>query len=218
MGGEIETDGLFENLSSNDYQLVVTDSEGCTTDTLFNIDQPEEIILLGPNEIWLSNLQDTVISLETNLDVQFIDTIIWNPSQDCIDCFTINVPGSEEDQVYQVTLVDINGCLVTKEIEIKILDDKLVYLPNIFAPSSDINGVFFPQSGNDKIFIKELRIFDRWGNQVFSNYEFHPNAPEDGWNGIFKNKEAITGVYVYLMKFSNDGEECVMKGDVTLLR
>ncbi len=217
-GSDKQESGLFENLAANTYELLVTDDEGCTLDTTIIIEQPEQLQLFGIDELVIQNLQDTVINLETNIDLQLIESIIWNPAQNCSDCLSIDITGIEESQIYTVTLIDVNGCSVTKEISIRIEDDILIYLPNVFAPSSSTNGVFFPQSGNDEIYIDELTIFDRWGSRIFSNHGFYPNDKTNGWDGNFKGKEAISGVYAYYMSYSVNNENYTRWGDITLLR
>jgi gliding motility-associated-like protein len=67
--------------------------------------------------------------------------------------------------------------------------------------------------------IVELRIYDRWGNFVFTKNEFPPNIENFGWDGSFRDKEMNPAVFVYgarvLMK---DGSQRFYKGDVTLVR
>ena len=61
-----------------------------------------------------------------------------------------------------------------------------------FSPNNDgVNDNFYI-SGMEQYPINELRIYDRWGAQVFSAQNFQPNDPASGWDGIFKTKKLNT--------------------------
>jgi len=67
--------------------------------------------------------------------------------------------------------------------------------------------------------IEIFQIFDRWGEKLFEATDFAPNDPAVQWAGRFKGKDVEGGVYVYyaVVRFI-DGEELILKGDVTVLR
>jgi gliding motility-associated-like protein len=59
-----------------------------------------------------------------------------------------------------------------------------------------------------------LMIFDRWGEKVFESTD-----QNNGWDGRFKNKPLDPDVYVYHLKvICIDGQENLIKGNITLLR
>ncbi len=64
------------------------------------------------------------------------------------------------------------------------------------------------------IVMKEFNIYNRWGQQVFSD-----GTNTEGWNGNYKNDTAPSGVYAYYMLFDIKGCPTVNKqGNVTLIR
>jgi gliding motility-associated-like protein len=64
-----------------------------------------------------------------------------------------------------------------------------------------------------------MRIFNRWGQQIFSNTDFSPNNEMNGWDGTFKGAKLTTDVFVYVIEFMCANSQIrTMKGDVTLLR
>ena len=67
--------------------------------------------------------------------------------------------------------------------------------------------------------IEVLRVFDRWGDKVWSQYNFQPNNPGLGWDAVVRNNKLDPGVFVYwaTIKFI-DGKSILYKGDVTLVR
>lgn len=64
-----------------------------------------------------------------------------------------------------------------------------------------------------------MQIFDRWGELVFENKNFAPNAPQFGWRGKAKGKFVNPGVYVYVVEVEYiDGGTEIFSGDVTVIR
>ena len=71
----------------------------------------------------------------------------------------------------------------------------LYELPNVFTPNGDnINALFVPIK-NRFIDHVNFKVFNRWGEEVFS----HKGDPEINWNGEeIKSGKALTeGVYYY---------------------
>ena len=104
----------------------------------------------------------------------------------------------------------------------------------VFAPNALITGgrntpgvansnVFF-LDGPDIEEIEQLRIFDRWGNMVYTLDNVLPGVGNHNWNGNRGNRpdeSAILdiGVYVYVAKVRfKDQSTQVVQGDITLLR
>lgn len=92
-----------------------------------------------------------------------------------------------------------------------------VYVPNAFSPNDDgVNDVFQANIGCT-VTEFDLRVFNRWGQQVFSSQN-----PDDGWDGTMKGEPALSAVYVYVLQVSYDQEGEVKRemktGDVALIR
>jgi hypothetical protein len=61
-----------------------------------------------------------------------------------------------------------------------------------------------------------MYVYDRWGNLVYSNNNFLPNDPYQGWDGLFNGESVVNGVYVYLFKVTtNEGQILTFAGDIT---
>ncbi len=114
-----------------------------------------------------------------------------------------NACGEAEDAV----LVAIESC-------------REVYIPNVFSPNSDgINDRFFLQDGGDVTTVLQMRIFDRWGGMVFEQTNFLPNQAALGWDGRFRGKPALEGVYTWFAELVfKDGKHELFSGTVTLIR
>jgi gliding motility-associated-like protein len=92
--------------------------------------------------------------------------------------------------------------------------------PGAFTPNGDgTNDIFFIQ-GDDKVSkVLVFRVYDRWGELIFSTENTVPNDPITGWDGTFKGEKMNSGVYAWYAEVEYiDGFKEVLKGDVTLLR
>lgn len=94
--------------------------------------------------------------------------------------------------------------------------DVKVFIPTAFNPNSDIpeNRIWRPRNIFSQPNTYELRVFDRWGAEVFTS-----NAPNNGWDGTINGSPAPMGVYVYLIKYKSK-EDYIKeeRGSFTLLR
>ncbi|MFZ1686326.1 MAG: gliding motility-associated C-terminal domain-containing protein [Flavobacteriales bacterium] len=88
-----------------------------------------------------------------------------------------------------------------------------IYVPNAFTPNGDGN--------NDVLFVRgryisslEFKIFDRWGELVFSTTD-----QAKGWDATYKDKPVDPAVFVYWLKVRcADGQEYFEKGNTTVIR
>ncbi len=88
-----------------------------------------------------------------------------------------------------------------------------IFIPNIFSPNNDnLNDVLYVRG--EGIVQLNFVIFNRWGEKVFES-----NDPHQGWDGMFKGKQAETGVYVYMVSATlENGMTMKRSGNVTLVR
>lgn len=88
-----------------------------------------------------------------------------------------------------------------------------IYIPNAFSPNGD--------NENDVLYVRGMllesmlfRVYNRWGELVFESTD-----RSVGWDGTFKGKPVNPDVFdYYLQAVCIDGEENIMKGNVTLMR
>lgn len=144
---------------------------------------------------------------------------LWSPDYklSCTQCPT-PMASPEVDTFYYVTAITEYGCKATDKLRIRVIEDcagKMVYVPNTFTPNGDGQNDIFKVYGPGVASVKELRIFNRWGQIVFET-----NDPENiGWFGTFNGQELNPGVFVYYMDVECiNGERTIKKGDITLLR
>ncbi len=140
---------------------------------------------------------------------------LWSPDIYLDNIFNSSPIASPIDTTnYQVVMTDANGCSSVKSILINVIPPETVWAPTAFTPNNDqVNDVFYIKAGG--IITKYvLKIFDRWGEMVFTS-----NDQNDGWDGTYQSKELNVGVYLYYYKVEFvDGVVIEKSGDVTLLK
>lgn len=89
-----------------------------------------------------------------------------------------------------------------------------IYIPNALHPKG-INNVFKPIGKNIDSTRTEIKIYNRWGQMIWSS-----RGITEGWKGRdANNNELPEGVYYYfIIVFGNDLSKTELKGDVTLLK
>ena len=144
-----------------------------------------------------------------------------DPIENSLSCLTCENPFAQpvSSSNYVVHVTNEYGCRSQAEISLEVKVNRDVYTANIFSPNNDgLNDFFYLQSPGT-IDIEYFRIFDRWGNQLFESINSVTNMPDAGWNGLYKNENAIAGVYTWAasIKFL-DGVQTDLSGSVTIIR
>ena len=95
-----------------------------------------------------------------------------------------------------------------------------IYAPNAFSPNGDgVNDYFNIYGNNDLEEVLELKVFDRWGNLIYSATSLTPSNVSEGWDGSRLGELLGTGVYIYTaMVRMFDGQTKKMSGEVLLVR
>ena len=116
---------------------------------------------------------------------------------------------------YPVALVVMTerGCSDTVVKSVFIEQDFTMYVPNAFTPNGDnVNDVFLPVIRSLKTY--QLRIFDRWGQMVFSTSDIL-----QGWDGTFNGQPCKQDVYSWKVVLDSDnGTVKEAAGGVLLFR
>jgi gliding motility-associated-like protein len=146
----------------------------------------------------------------------------WYPNYmiTCTDCVNPTV-SPEVNTTYHVILTDIHGCIDSAKITVTVLCDRTnaVYVPNAFTPSKPgLNDHFYIQGTGVKE-VNFLRIYNRWGNLVFSSEHFQINQKDLGWDGRFGGHDLSSDVFMYQMQVEcANGNIFPISGNFTLIR
>jgi gliding motility-associated-like protein len=87
------------------------------------------------------------------------------------------------------------GCTDTVNQTVFVAPDFFFYVPNAFTPNRDDKNPTF--GGEGTLYYKEyyLKIFNRWGQEVF-----YSDSPLNKWNGTLNNEPCPDGLYTYIYR------------------
>lgn len=141
----------------------------------------------------------------------------WQPSDE-MDNPTAQSTTAKVDQNKSFTVTISDGvCSKSASVEVFVYDfvcDRPgVYVPNAFSPNGDgENDVLYVRGPVISEFV--FRVFNRWGQLMFES-----TNQNVGWDGTYKGKLVDPDTYdYYLDVICVDGQENLLKGNITLLR
>ncbi|MFM2359065.1 MAG: hypothetical protein RLY16_1058, partial [Bacteroidota bacterium] len=77
---------------------------------------------------------------------------------------------------------------------------------------------FYPR-GTGLYRIKNMKIYNRWGEMIFERNSFLANDASAGWDGTFKGVKLNADVYVYTIDIICDNNAVLQyRGNVALIR
>ncbi|RMG60107.1 MAG: PKD domain-containing protein [Bacteroidetes bacterium] len=217
---EPPTNGLqATDLPAGVYTVTVTDGEGCTR-TQFGevgsasfveanfVSQPDSntTMVLSSNGITFANRSEGA------------DSYLWDFGDGNVSTERNPTHIYADTGTYFVTLIAYNNqlaCADTVEAgPYRITLDGTLQIPNAFSPNADgFNDNFIVRG--DLVEDYQIRIFNRWGRQVFLG-----QAVGEPWNGTLPGgKPAPQGVYVYhVSAIVAGGKEVNTTGTIILFR
>ena len=213
---------FFNFLPPGNYDVVVQDAIGCEYgESIFIPETPELTVSIEP-ELLITLGESGDLQAIPNISEFLIDSISWSPAEglSCANCLNPTA-NPFENTLYTVTITDLNGCTASAQILLRVRKDRDVYIPNVFSPNGDgFNDVFMIFAGEGKVKnIEAFKVFDRWGELVFEDYNFQPNDPANSWDGMLRGEPMNPAVFVYWAKVTFiDDETKLFKGDVTLAK
>jgi gliding motility-associated-like protein len=192
------------------YPVKFISKTGCDSTIIINLKvNPLPHILITEHNAVTHCLHDSV-----NLIASGASTYTWINTYGNADNETMKAFLIEPLNVITVMGQDQNGCVDTASVTINAQTCCNLMVPTAFSPNGDgLNDRFKPETNghpNDY----SLRVFDRWGRDVFITFRL-----EDGWDGTFKGKTADIGTYYYVVSGTcTNGEPIRLKGSLTLIR
>ncbi|PKR80163.1 hypothetical protein CW751_10885, partial [Brumimicrobium salinarum] len=211
------TSSNLDSLTAGNYQVTITDAEGCTLDTSFTVNTSNYFdFYVSPTDTTI--LLGESIEISTNVEDGVNGTTYeWTPAEglSCTTC-TSPIATPESTTTYYVTATTPDGCSATDSVVVKVNDEdpcKDLYIPNMFSPNGDGQNDEFCVYG-DCISNYQISIYDRWGELVFSSED-----QTECWNGKYRGKLMNTGVFVYKLKLTTqEGEDIEASGNINLIR
>ncbi len=208
----------FLKLSAGAYRVILRDSLDCRDTLVWELHQPEHNFISGATEYTLSLGDSVLLELLRQSEPARVQ---WSPP-DGLSCTQCPEPFAKpvKDVDYKLRTWSVDGCPDSLVVSIKVIKDRRIWAPNVFSPNSDqINDRFKLYGGPQFTGIRYLRIYDRWGGQIYETLDADPHAPLTGWDGKKNGQLLLPGVYTWLAEVEFlDGETEFLSGDLTLMR
>jgi gliding motility-associated-like protein len=205
---------------STTYYVRGSDNKGCfpTFDSVRVTVYPYPSVNAGPDVVITSGSTNLQLKPTFSNDVR---TMKWTPADglSCTDCPN-PFATPKTNTSYTLTVTNGGGCESRDALTVTVVCEKSnLFMPNTFSPNGDgMNDVYYPR-GRGIQTVRSLKIFNRWGEQVFRRENFNANDAAAGWDGRFNGKELVPDVYVYIIDLACDNKTIVtQKGDVALIR
>lgn len=193
------------DLGPGTYEIIVTDSKGCTVTHSVTITEPEaiEISLETIDPYCPDSYDGSITSTVTGGTPPY--SLLWSTGD-----HDFSISGLSAGN-YSLTVTDENLC--TSEISSTLHNQQefCVTVPDIITPNNDgfndlweIEGIqYYPDAIVD--------VYDRWGKRVF-----HSVGYEERWDGIFNSKELPMDSYHYVIRLNNLLDPII--GNITIVR
>ena len=197
---------------------VVSDS-GCIDDTTINVvvhPLPVPNFSYNPQELYTFNPDVCFINSSTGATSYLWDFDFSGPTgtSTLSDPCTVRFPADQE-KTYRVKLIAETeyGCFDSVFVNVSILDEFLIYVPNSFSPNGDnINEELVVATAGIETFT--MKIFNRWGEIIFETSD-----PTIFWDGKSKGVAVEEGVYPYKIDVKGENDEVKeIIGHINLLR
>ncbi|MCB0695463.1 MAG: gliding motility-associated C-terminal domain-containing protein, partial [Saprospiraceae bacterium] len=219
-GGGWQSTSVFADLPPGTYSILIRDAGGCLdTITGLVISAGASISIdAGPDRI---AVEGDMINLSAQA-TQNLSQVLWTASDplSCPTCLQTSLGLLTASQTVVVTGWTPEGCSDSDALEVIVKPQITVFIPNSFTPNNDgINDVFSVYGNDQVVRVRNLAVFDRWGNALYSRTDLPINDPSEGWNGHFREELMDPGVYIYVVEVELlNGDVRLYKGDVTLVR
>lgn len=216
-GGGNQLSPQFDFVSAGLHTVTVINKNGCVSDTTVLVPEPAEgFVEIFPKDTTIVLGDQLVLpALLAPYSASDVIAYVWSPGEglSCNDCAAPQMNGYVSN-TYGVTVTYYNNCTATATQKVIVIDEPPVFIPNGFSPNGDGNNDVFYVYGKH-ILTVDLKIFDRWGEEVFSSL----NQAFAGWDGTYKSVLQPPAVYTYVADVTYlNGKKKQHKGTVTILR
>jgi gliding motility-associated-like protein len=210
-------------LTAGVYTPFVRDANGCVT-VLPPVELTERnqmTVDLGPDFSILLG-QDTALNAIVKGGVGPL-TYIWAREDSilltCTNCPNPGVLGLQYQNTFELYIVDSTGCFAEDFVTIQVLKPRLVFVPTGFTPNNNMENDILTVHGQPGVQLLEFNVYDRWGENVFTQANGMINDATFGWDGNYRGKELDPAVFVWTLKVRyTDGVEETLSGSSTLIR
>ncbi|MCS3795418.1 T9SS type B sorting domain-containing protein [Niastella sp. OAS944] len=206
--------------SSEVVAVINEQKEGAFNETNYtnnqsNLKYDAFTITATPNIITLARPGN--VTLQTAISGGTAGSYLWEPASglSCTNCAE-PVATASSSMKYLVTATNSHYCKDTANILIQTFVKTGVAMPNAFSPNGDgRNDVFYVMGGLDIRKVKNLSVFNRYGQKLFESLNSPANDRKFGWDGRVNGKRVEFDTYVYFAAVEYiDGTVQTFKGTI----
>jgi gliding motility-associated-like protein len=190
----------------------------CDSIVTANISVEKNFAISVTPDVVIEKGEKTEIKVSVNPSGTY--TYDWTP-KDFLTCSTcasaFSEPPNSTKYIITVSAGDIR-CAKKVEANIKVISG--VYVPTAFSPNGDaVNDIFYIIGSKGVRIIKEILIYNRWGELIFRDENFQTGDPSHGWDGTYRGKNLMPDSFTYkIFAEMKNGEISDFSGVFTLLR
>jgi gliding motility-associated-like protein len=173
---------------------------------------------VSPTESNIEKGEKTEIKVSVNPPKTY--TYNWTP-KDFLTCNTCASAFAEPPSATRYTIsVSEPGSRCFKKIDSKVNVISGVFVPTAFTPNGDsVNDIFYIIGSKSVREIKEMVIYNRWGELIFRDENFSTGDPSHGWDGNYRGKSLNPDIFTYkIIADMKNGEVNDFSGAFTLLK
>ena len=204
---EVLEEGLdLLNLNEGVYTIMAIDSIGCVEDTAFTVAAEVDTDMLinmlsSPVTCW--NEQDGTATASVVGGFQPIE-YLWSDE----DAQTTATATGLYEDTYSVVVTDSLGCTLTRVVTVEPTIG-CFFIAEAITPNGDGYNDEWIVGGLEYFPAAEVRVFNRWGQQVFYSQGY-----QERWDGRYNNAPLPMADYYYVIEFADDKDP--ITGTVTL--
>jgi gliding motility-associated-like protein len=195
------------------YYIEVTGLNGCIAE--------RTPLYISTNPTPVADFTYTIAGQPGNFTVTFnnislfADTYNWSLQDTGIQTSQVTDPSFSvfAEGEYGIWLLADNsyGCTDSLYKKIYIGNGGDWFIPNTFTPNNDGKNDFFKVRGRG-VTTREMKIYDQWGTLLFMS------AVDPVWDGTVNGQTVQNGTYMYHVVISQNDQEEVVSGAITVIK
>jgi len=207
-----QEDHVFRNISPGNYEIAVTDVQGCTIS--------ENVFVKEVPPLQIENIETKPTSCNSTTDGQ----IILSPAGGTPPfTYRLSPDRTQSDSIfrrldagiYKYLITDKNNCTLEGNAEVKReWRECAVFIPTAFSPNNDGKNELFRAKVQDDISEFRMAVYGRWGQLIFES-----NNPDKGWDGKLQGTDMPAGSYMWVITYKDRKQQHMQQqGSVLLVR
>ena len=217
---------VFIGLRGGLYTVWVKDGNGCIFKDTVTVPTPlpvlvslgaDTTILIGDSLLLIPEVENAFAPIVFEWQTVLVEETACPDAPECSMLWVKPL----YDNTYRVTVTDANGCSSETEVRVAVQQPNGVFVPTGFSPNGDFNNdlLLVHAQSRGVVEISRFSVYDRWGEEVYSDHHFPANDPTRGWDGTFRGQPCDPGVFGWWLEVEYaDGQFNTITGNTTLIR